>query len=367
MSNKSISDFIDKNDKNKEKLSQEEIEAKVNVILTSNLSLDESLILYTYGKLYISYKEDSDFQYTQINGIISLVINRSQSVLYIQIYELSDFKKQFEIELYTNVESGYTISHKLFHCIEYPSFFLGFQFPSENYGQILYKNLIIYSTLLNGKLPQFSYENGYETNTSLNRLNKKLKKNTIKIEKVENLISLYEERESGELIYDLSRAAYKVFEQYGVNAGDFNFEYEKIRDRLKNLKLMEEEESEEDEEDEEDDNNMNKNTGKRLSMREGKVKGKKGKKLNEKHIENIISAVNQIEGEEKEEEEEIEKIKCNALKRKNYMVRNENKVPKITLMKSKKFENLDYLAEVGSAGDESVGTKRMRTKRTLRK
>ena len=40
------------------------------------------------------------FQYTGLEGILCVMINRLLSNLYLLVYDILDFKKQFEIEYY---------------------------------------------------------------------------------------------------------------------------------------------------------------------------------------------------------------------------------------------------------------------------
>ena len=97
------------------------------------------------------------FEYTGLEGILCIMINRLSSNLYLKIYDILDFKKQFEIELYTNIlfNKGYEVMSEKFHTIEFPTFptfCLGINFYTIKKADEI-KNIILnYSKALNSTL-----------------------------------------------------------------------------------------------------------------------------------------------------------------------------------------------------------------------
>jgi hypothetical protein len=139
------------------------------------------------------------------------------------MYDIYDFKKQFEIELYTNVEFGLEQLEETFYSIEYPTFFLGINFASEYMGKEIKNLILLHSTVLNSKSNQFSYEK--------NPINRKLV--PIKIEKIEPLINFSYNSDINEIIYDVSRGANRFLESYNISMADLNYEYEVVRNLIK--------------------------------------------------------------------------------------------------------------------------------------
>ena len=105
-------------------------------------SLRNKLIIWKNFFYNISYDYNSGFQNTGLEGILCVVINRVFSCLILQIFDVMDFKKQFEVELYTNIalNKGYEILSEKFHTIEYPTFCLGINFYTKKKAEEIKNN-----------------------------------------------------------------------------------------------------------------------------------------------------------------------------------------------------------------------------------
>ena len=72
-------------------------------------------------------------------------------------------------------------------------------------------------------------------------------------------------------------------------------------------------------------------------------------------MEDIINVMNMLGKEENEEKDEIEMIrKENKLKKKNYMIKNENRILKVISVDT---DNVDLIEEGNESGSDSEGSK----------
>ena len=137
-----------------DEFNDKEIKTKLELILEKKFLPTETLLSYCKCQLYISYDYLGDFENTGLEGILCILVNRIYSNLYLQIYDVMDFKKQFEIELYTNIllNKGYEIASEKFHTIEFPTFCIGINFYTKKKAEEI-KNIILnYSKALNSSL-----------------------------------------------------------------------------------------------------------------------------------------------------------------------------------------------------------------------
>ena len=111
-----------KNDLSSEADIDNENETKIRLIISKYLPYTQTILKLCQANLYISKGQNLEYKLV-MNGILCLTISRTLSNLYIQMYDIYDFKKQFEIELYTNVEFGLEQLEETFYSIEYPTFF----------------------------------------------------------------------------------------------------------------------------------------------------------------------------------------------------------------------------------------------------
>ena len=253
---------------------------KIKLILLKSLSNDQTILTLCKTEVFIAY-ENQEFQNIDLKGILCVIASRINSNLFIQIYDCNDFNKQLEIELYTNIEYGLTIMNEKFLCIEYPTFFLGLNFPSENSLNEVYNCIIINSTILNSNSYQFSYE---KNNKKIN-----FKNNEIKFEKIEQLIN-FNYDDNNDIVYDISKGANRFLDTLDIGLADLNFEYEIIRTQIQNNKIEKKKIDEENKE------------------------LKKENIIEKEKIEKIISELNKLEVVKKESDLEIIKKK-NKLKK----------------------------------------------------
>ena len=288
------------NDKSKEELAQEdeeidefndkEIKTKLELILEKKFLPTETLLNYCKCQLYISYDYLRDYEYTGLEGILCILVNRIYSNLYLQIYDVMDFKKQFEIELYTNIllNKGYEVASEKFHTIEFPTFAIGINFYTKKKAEEI-KNIILnYSKALNSSLfymyetkahnsfqntNMFDYilnpkkyinknknegkkkdsnegndtkhinnKNSNKNNENINKENyfkqifdidKLPKKVNYKISSDEQMLSFGLDTEANEVIYETSKGANRFLEYNNIDITIINEEYEKLKEKIK--------------------------------------------------------------------------------------------------------------------------------------
>ena len=362
----------------KDELEHEEIKTKLELIFDKKFSPTETMLCYCKGQIYISYDNFSGFDFTGLEGILCIIINRVFSNLYLQMYDIMDFKKQFEIELYTNISlnKGYEIMSEKFHTIEFPTFCIGINFYTKKKAEEI-KNIILnYSKALNSSLfymydtknhDSFQIKKKFdfisnprnfinkdnnddnrniinETNTKqkINKINsnskikdsinennntyfnkifdKPLKKLNYKISSDEQMLSFGIDAESNELIFETSKGANRFLEQNNIEISIINEEYEKMKEKIK-LKLK---------------NNKAETRKTKKSFQED-LKNKENK-------EKIIDILNQIEGLQTKDKnlfnlEEEEKQKLN------------NKIKKFNLTKRLA---INQKLEINSSPDNMV-------------
>ena len=268
-----------------------EVKTKLELIFEKKFAPTETMLSYCKCQLYISYDNFSGFDNTGLEGILCIVINRVFSNLYLQIYDIMDFKKQFEIELYTNISlnKGYEILDEKFHTIEFPTFCIGINFYTKKKAEEIKNIILYYSKALNSSLfymyekknhdsfqskqifdyitnpKKFINNNLHEEkkkkisndsdtkkiNTKDNNSNNKiddneknndyldqifsnnLKKLNYKISSDEQMLSFALDIESNELIFETSKGANRFLEQNNIEIGIISEEYEKMKEKKK--------------------------------------------------------------------------------------------------------------------------------------
>ena len=275
-----ISAQIDEKEDEKEEFEEKEMQTKLEVVLEKKFSPTQTMLSYCKCQLYISYDNMTGFEYTGLEGILCIVINRLLSNLYLQIYDIMDFKKQFEIELYTNISlnRGYEVMNSKFHTIEFPTFCLGLNFYTVKKAEEIKDIILNYSKALNSSL-FYQYEklnhdtfkqkklfdyisdpkkvlnyndkrkktikepNNQNENYNLNNENDStylesifgnMNKNlSYKISSNEQMLSFNIDREENEVIFDTSKGANRFLEQNNIEISDINDEYEKMKEQVK--------------------------------------------------------------------------------------------------------------------------------------
>lgn len=209
------------------------ISDKLKKILKDNIEPHCSIIEYANIRLYVSYDDHENFEYTNLEGCLCLVVNRKYSCLFLQLYEYINYKKEFEIELYTNIEKGYSVLHDNFHCIEYPSFFIGLSFSNKINAEKM-KNTILYnSIILNFQSSLFHLPNSKKEETNnqrnINLLNEMNNMSTIEeIEKPEKIVCFSINREENIVTYEVKREDFDSnFASLGLYITNLDQHYDK--------------------------------------------------------------------------------------------------------------------------------------------
>ena len=273
------SNQIDEDEEYREEFEDKEMQTKLEILLEKKFTPTQTMLSYCKCQLYISYDNMTGFEYTGLEGILCIMINRILSNLYLQIYDILDFKKQFEIELYTNIllNKGYEVMSEKFHTIEFPTFCLGINFYTIKKAEEI-KNIILnYSKALNSSLfyqyekknhdtfkqkklfdyisdpkaglnyydkkkktskdvnNQLEYNNlnNDDSNyleTMFGNINKKL---NYKISSNEQMLSFSIDKEANEVTFDTSNGANRFLEQNNIEISDINEEYEKMKEKVK--------------------------------------------------------------------------------------------------------------------------------------
>ena len=311
---------------------------KLNLLFTKKLKPTQTMLNYCKCQLYISYDNKSGFEFTGLEGILCIVINRLLSNLYIQIYEIKNFEMQFEIELYTNISlnRGYKVLSPKFHSIEFPTFCLGINFLTENKASEI-KNIILnYSKALDNN---FFYQFDKKINNMIidddifqleqidnNNLYKKL---NYKISAYEQILSFSVNKETDEVLFDASKDAHVFLKENNIKVAKLNEEYEKLKDKI----LLEKKQ-----------NKMN-------SIKNGKYLDED---LMEEKKQKIINIINQIDGlkdKNKIKNKENEYKNTNIIKKFSIT----NRVPKNKTLVLNEAANKFYF--YGNESDSSEDTK----------
>ena len=347
-----------------------ETDEKVKIIIDKSLSHEESMLFFSYCQIYMAYlksktneetsnkqEQQQGFINTGLEGAIILVINRIISALFIQIYDLLDFKKQFQIELYTNIEKGYKEITPTFHCIEYPSFHLGIMFLNNTLSTEFKEKVILYSTILDTNSDRFCYE----TNHSEKQINQSedhmlLLDKSLKLENIENLVIMHEDEDSNELFYDVTRVGVKYFEPMEIQLLDINYQFELVRGR----KRLEQEQNEEE--------NMQLIEEKEIQQNE--VKSNQKDKLQDENFDNFINAIKAFQESENELDEMAKIRQLNKVKKNNYLMKNEQRIIKVTAVsraESEKKSDFEKSEDITHHNNEeeggSIGTKKSKKTR----
>ena len=142
---------------------------KVKKCLVNIIDKEESILEYATVKLSIcSPQTEKVFRSFIKEGILCVIVNRNTSCLYLKLYELIEFNKVFEIELYTNISDGYTVRDNFFHIIEFPGFFLGLSFPIidnpnvSNRSSLIQKAIISTSKFISIKTEDYIYSHKFD-------------------------------------------------------------------------------------------------------------------------------------------------------------------------------------------------------------
>ena len=152
---------------------------KIKKCLSNILDKEESILEFATVKLSIcSPQTEKVFRSFIKEGILCVIINRITSCLYLKLFELIQFHKVFEVELYTNISDGYTVRDNNFHIIEFPGFFLGLSFPIienqnvSNRSSLIQKAIISTSKFISINLSDYIYLHQFDFDKSSKKIAK---------------------------------------------------------------------------------------------------------------------------------------------------------------------------------------------------
>ena len=189
------------------------VSEKIKKILKEKVDKTEpysTILEYANARLYISYEGSEEFEYTNLEGCLCLVVSRKFSNLYLQLYEYVNNKREFEIELYSNIEKGYTVLNDTFHSIEYSNFFLGINFANKINAEKL-KNAVLYNSIIvNAQTSLYSISSDAKKKSddirNMNLVSELDYMAKIEnIEKVEKTVTFYINREENNLVIDIKK------------------------------------------------------------------------------------------------------------------------------------------------------------------
>lgn len=226
-----------------------DVSEKLKIILKSKIPDYYSIIEFSNVKIYISYinsnstnnlsqnPQQETFDYTNLEGCLCLVINRKLSCLFLQLYDYINYNKVLELELYININKGYSILHDNFHCIEFPSFFIGINFSNKINAEKM-KNTIFYNSIISGMENSFYHLQSTKNSETFEQKDKlilteisKLLEN--KLETVVNILNCGVSREDCNLIYNVNREKFeKNIESQGISFNNIDMHFEK---KIKNI------------------------------------------------------------------------------------------------------------------------------------
>lgn len=117
--------------------------------IKQSLEKSYSIIQYSIVKLYIAANNEA-FKETGIQGILVLIINRTNMSLMLRIYELYKLIIEFEIDIYRNINEkhGYEVIKDTFHTLQFPFGFIGLSFVNKSQSELNKSNIINYSRLI---------------------------------------------------------------------------------------------------------------------------------------------------------------------------------------------------------------------------
>jgi hypothetical protein len=200
--------------------------------LISELKLDQfcTILELCVARIYIAYEDSDNFEYTNLEGYLCLTINRKYSNLYFYLYNYSNLKKEFEIELYTNVEKGYSILKDNFHSIEYPTFFLGVNFFSSIQGEKMKNSIFYHSYIISNQVTLFSLKNSKKDESErhqkiFNELNNILNKEEKSFTKI---LEFSISKENSNANIEINKEEFlKIYEPTGLSYANIESHYKK--------------------------------------------------------------------------------------------------------------------------------------------
>jgi hypothetical protein len=167
---------------------------------------------------------------------------------------------------------------------------------------------------------------------------------------------MHEDEDSNELFYDVTRVGVKYFEPMEIQLLDMNYQFELVRGR----KRLEQEQNEEE--------NMQLIEEKEIQQNE--VKSNQKDKLQDENFDNFINAIKAFQESENELDEMAKIRQLNKVKKNNYLMKNEQRVIKVTAVsraESEKKSDFEKSEDITHHNNEeeggSIGTKKSKKTR----
>jgi hypothetical protein len=222
---------------------------KIRQCLTNLIPKEESILELSTVLLSInSPKTNNIFLPFNKEGILCVIVNRKKSCLFLQLFDLIEFKKVFEIELYANIIEGYNAKNLFFHTIEFPGFFLGISYNNENSrAGLIQKSIFSISKFfdVNEDFYSFSFEFDFdvekkEIESQILKLKENLEKENNKIDvNIINKNIIKKEKELKQKIQKISKKK-KIFNSIKITSNEndkkiykiIEFHIEKLKSKL---------------------------------------------------------------------------------------------------------------------------------------
>lgn len=147
------------------------ITSTIRQSINKKLDFHVNPLEYAIVKLYINYQNSKVWENTNLEGYLVLVNDSYFQSLKLQIFDFINFNKEFEIELYANIEDGYAIQKDAFHSLEFPSFFLGLNFSDKSQAEKFRNKIFMYSKLKNLDKYFACYINDQDKENSMQDIN----------------------------------------------------------------------------------------------------------------------------------------------------------------------------------------------------
>lgn len=123
------------------------ITSKIRQSIIEKIDFHLNVLEFAIVKLYINYQNSQIWENTNLEGYLVLVNDSYSQALKLQIFDFVNFNKEFEIELYSNIEDGYEILRDTFHSIEFQTFFIGLNFSDKTHAEKFKNKLYFFNKL----------------------------------------------------------------------------------------------------------------------------------------------------------------------------------------------------------------------------
>jgi hypothetical protein len=140
------------------------ISSSIRKKLIEQIDFHYNALEFSLVRLFICYSDSKIWENTNLEGYLILINDSFTKSLRLLIFDLINFNKEFEIELYIEIIQGYENMTDTFHTINYPDFFIGLNFPDKISAEKFRRKIFIAS-----KIKQS--ENFFETFITSDRIN----------------------------------------------------------------------------------------------------------------------------------------------------------------------------------------------------